>query len=116
MEILTKYTKDTLARAREVYGETNQILVSIEELNELAAVCAKYPRFDDKEEAVQKLREKVIDEVADVFNVLDHIQAVFHIQDAEAVARAASKAERINRWLRASSTLDISTKDRAVKK
>ena len=35
----TEEVTKVLERAREVYGNKNQILVSIEELNELACAC-----------------------------------------------------------------------------
>ena len=52
---------EILSKARETYGNKNQILVCIEELNELACVLAKYPRYDDDKEAVRDLYSKAID-------------------------------------------------------
>ena len=52
----------TLAKARETYGNTPQILVAIEELNELACVLAKFPRYDSEQEAQIELHQKAVDE------------------------------------------------------
>lgn len=54
---LTDEQKKKLQQCRETYGDTAQILVSIEELNELACVLAKYPRYDDSKQARTELHE-----------------------------------------------------------
>lgn len=114
MNCLFERTRRTLHRAREVYGYKNQVLVAVEELNELSCALAKYPRYDDHEKAVAELREHVVGECADVFNVLDHIQAIFHITDAEIVSTAAKKGDRLAHWLRQGDTPEISTEEREV--
>lgn len=114
MEILQEKTKNTLMRAREIYGYSNQILVAMEELNELAAVLAKYGRYSEHDKALHALKDKVIDEVADVLNVIDHIQAIFDISDENLVLRCEQKAQRLERWLSNSNDLEYTTVDRAV--
>lgn len=116
MDKLSDTTKHTLELARHVYGYNNQILVAVEELCELASVCAKYPRYTDSDKAVEELREHVLDECADVVNVLDHIQAIFGIDDNAVFARADLKALRVARWLEESSAIEQSLKDREVVK
>ena len=103
MQALFERTKEALAEARKRYGNVNQVLVSVEELNELSCVLTKYPRFDTHEEAVKSLREKVLEECGDVFNALDHIQAIFGITDEEIVEAAAHKGDRLLRWLQGNS-------------
>lgn len=114
MEVLFKSTRETLAKARETYGAKNQILVSIEELCELASVCAKYPRYGTHEKAVAELRGHVLEEMGDVLNALDHIQAIFGISYDEAVEVAAAKGGRVARWLSKSAGMEITTEDREV--
>lgn len=99
MEMLLPRTKDFLRRAREKYGYKNQISICMEELNELAAVLPKYIRYDYHEEAVNGMREKVIDECADVLNAIDHIQEIFGITDEDLVLRSAKKMDRVAGWL-----------------
>lgn len=113
--LLSDQQRAVLSVARSTYGETGQILVALEELCELAAVCAKYPRYDDKDKARQELHEKAVDEVADVLIVLDHIVSIFRITPEEVQSRAARKIERLHRWLCASDRMEQTTVDREVK-
>lgn len=107
--------KTVLSLARDTYGDTGQILVALEELCELAAVCAKYPRYDSKEKALEKLHSKVIDEVADVIVVLDHVVNIFELDSKEIQSRISAKIERLSRWLYKSQSMEQTTVDREVK-
>lgn len=104
----------TLIRARRNYGSVNQILVAIEELNELACVLAKYPRYDSKEKALEELHTKVVDEFADVLIILNHVQAIFELEDDEIESRMISKLDRVKRWLDSSESFQHTTEDREV--
>lgn len=103
-----------LKKARETYGNKNQILVCIEELNELACVLAKYPRYDSEDEARISLHDKAVDEVADVFIILDHVQHILHIGNEEIVNRIEKKVERLDRWLTNSDSMQRTVEDRTV--
>ena len=111
---LTEEHRKVLFHARCVYGNTKQILVSNEELCELAAVCAKFPRYDDPYKACQELHKNAVDEVADVIIVLDHIINIFQLKDEEIQARIAGKIERLQRWMDASNSMEQTTVDREV--
>lgn len=113
--MLTESERKVLARARETYGNTNQILVSNEELCELAAVCAKFPRYDDPEKARRELGDKAIDEVADVLIVLDHIINIFQLKPERVAARIDAKVDRLHRWLDASNSQEQTMIDREVR-
>lgn len=106
--------ENILRKARETYGNKNQILVCIEELNELACVLAKYPRYENEEEATQKLKDSVLDEVADVLIILDHIQNILGLKDEEIGTRIELKVERLERWLRKSDSMQQTLEDRKV--
>ena len=56
---------EILNRLRKMYGNKFQIMVCIEELNELACVLCKYPRYRYEEQAVNELHDKVLDEYVD---------------------------------------------------
>lgn len=88
-----------LARLRNMYGNKFQIMVCIEELNELACVLCKYPRYKLEEQAVNELRERVLDEYTDVCIILEHVKAIFHLTDSEIVKHYDAKMERISRWV-----------------
>ncbi len=111
---LTKEQKDILKQCRDTYGDTAQILVSIEELNELACVLAKYPRYDTHNQAVSELREKALDEVADVFIVLDHIRNILELSDQELTQRIEKKVQRVTRWLDTNDKFSQTLVDRVV--
>ena len=111
---ITKEQREILELARKTYGDTNQILVSVEELCELASVCTKYPRYDNKEKALKELQARAVDEVADVLIVLDHIINVFKLYPEDITKRVEGKINRLQRWLATSDRLEQSTKDREV--
>ena len=111
---LTDEQGAVLSQARDVYGNVNQLLVAAEELSELIAVCAKFPRYDDPEKARTELRQKAIDEVADVIVVLDHVINIFQLQDEEILSRIAGKIDRLSRWLGTSNSMEQTTVDRVV--
>lgn len=88
-----------LETAQANYGNANQIVVAIEELCELGAVLAKYPRYDFHDDAVQELKEKVVEETTDVIIMLRHVQMIFGIQPTEIDDMMDKKLNRLKRWL-----------------
>lgn len=107
--------KKILSDIRKTYGNTTQILVSNEELCELAAVCAKFPRYKDPKKARAELHSAAIDEVADVMIILDHVINIFQLKDEEIRKRIGGKLDRIVRWLAESSDQEQTTVDREVR-
>lgn len=105
---------NVLAKARMTYGDTAQILVSNEELCELAAVCAKFPRYESPNKAREELYDKAVDEVADVIIVLDHIINIFGVKDTDLSARINGKIARLTNWLNKSTSIEQTTIDRNV--
>lgn len=110
----TPKAKDALKRARETYGDINQIIVSIEEFNELSAILAKFSRYHNKSTAVHELKSKVVDEVADVTIVLEHVKAIFEISEKELGKRMEKKIERLDKWLDTSDDMEQTTIDREI--
>lgn len=111
---INKKQREVLAKARETYGDTAQILVSTEELCELAAVCSKYLRYKTKEKAQDELHDKAVDEVADVLIVLDHVINIFGLTPVDIGDRIAGKIARLERWLNTSNSMEQTTVDREV--
>lgn len=112
--LLNEQIKATLKKARETYGNKNQIMVCMEELCELACVLAKYPRYSDESKATEELHDKVLDELADVMIILDHVQHVMGFSDEEVSNRIKSKVDRVKRWLEHSSSMQETIDDRKV--
>lgn len=106
--------REVLKKARDVYGDTAQILVSVEELNELSCVCAKFPRYEDPDRARRELHNKAVDEVADVLIVLDHIINIFDLTPMDIGERVEAKVARMKRWLNASKSQSQTMIDREV--
>lgn len=106
--------EELLKKAQDTYGYANQITVAIEELCELASVLAKYPRYDNHIKAAEKLRENVIDELADVTVVCKHVEMIFDINQEELENRIALKLQRLKRWLDTDKTMEVTTVDREV--
>ena len=107
--------REILKKARDTYGDTAQILVSVEELNELSCVCAKFPRYEDADRARKELHNKAVDEVADVLIVLDHIINIFDLTPVDIGERVEAKVARMERWLSASKSQSQTMVDRKVK-
>lgn len=106
---LSQAQLDILAKARSTYGATAQILVSNEELCELAAVCAKFPRYESPEKAREELYDRAVDEVADVIIVLDHIVSIFDIKAEDVRTRISGKIGRLAYWLSQSESMEETT-------
>ncbi len=104
-----------LETAQATYGYANQVVVAIEELCELGAVLSKYPRYDFHDDAVEALKEKVLEETADAIIVLRHIQMIFGIQPDELDDMMDKKLNRLKRWLESDDkSFHHTTEDRAV--
>lgn len=106
--------REVLKRARETYGNGNQIQVSIGELCELGAVCSKFHRYKTREGARKALYGEVLDELADVLIVLDHIAEIFEVDPRDLERRVDGKVQRLEKWLDTSSDMEQTTRYREV--
>ena len=111
---VTPKHREILKKARDTYGDTTQILISVEELCELACVCAKFPRYEDSDVARKKLHTQALDEVADTLIVLDHIVNIFALTPVEVGERVEAKIARLDRWLHTSTSQSQTMIDRKV--
>lgn len=111
---LKYYEMEILAKARRTFGDTTQILVAMEELCELACVCAKYPRYENSSNAKEELHNKAIDELADATVVINHIINIMDIDPHEVEKRISGKVARVARWVNKSNSMQITTEDRKV--
>lgn len=114
MREFTPKMNAVLQRALKTYGRQRQVCVSAEELCELSAVLMKYIRYDSHEKALEGMKEKVTDEVADVIVMIHQLYAIFGLNDDEVHLRAMKKVARLEGWLDKSDSLEQSTSDREV--
>lgn len=110
-----EWVHSVLKRARENYGNKDQVAVACEELNELAGVLCKYQRYDTHEAAIQGIKDKVVEEIGDVEIVLNHLYAIFGVDKGAVLDSVMRKVDRLERWLDSGKTLEQSTKDRELK-
>ena len=110
----TEHQKDVLNEACLTFGTQNQISVIAEELQELAIVCLKLTRYGYIPRGIEELYPRVVDELTDVFIVIEYIEKIFGVQKEDILKRLDKKVGRIERWVNAGS-LEASTQDRDLK-
>ena len=104
--------KHTLKKARDVYGPQKELGVAAEECIELAKELIKVLRYDDFFNAVDETKENVIEEVADVLIVLDHIIELYNIKEYNLIPHIHRKMKRLEYWLENSNSIEFTTKHR----
>ena len=112
--LFTEKDLQVLQRARETYGAHKQIGVAAEECTELAKELIKAFRYDSFDDVVKNTKENVIDEVADVFIVLDHVLKLFNITSEDLQPHIAKKLQRLEYWLDNSSSIEFTTRCRTI--
>lgn len=113
-ELINKEHLKVLERARSTYGFKKQVSVVSEELSELAIVCDKFQRYDDDQEGVQALYDKAAEETADVLVALNHLFEIFQFDKATLDYWVGVKIARLERWMKQSPKLEMSTVDREL--
>jgi len=103
-----------LKKARETYGNSNQILVSAEECCELAKELLKYPRYSTDEAALKNTYNKVLDERADLEIVLDHIDSIYGFDEDTLTYAVIKKLKRLKKWLDTSNSMETTTQIRSL--
>lgn len=116
MNLTNDYKHKALRKARETFGNTRQLSVTMEELAELIAALSKYQRYDDHAQAVNESKKNVLDEFADVTIVLEHVRAIYGFTDQEIYSAQRKKIDRLERWLEKddSGSMCVTTKDREL--
>lgn len=113
-ELFNSTDLQILQRARDTYGPHKQIGVAAEECTELAKELIKSFRYDDFSDAVTNTREAVIDEVADVLIVTDHIISLYGIMPSDLKPHIRRKLDRLNYWLNNSDSIEFTTQVRTI--
>lgn len=113
-ELFTAQDKQILQKARDTYGAHKQIGVAAEECTELAKELIKAFRYDSFDDVVKNTKENVVDEVADVLIVLDHVFNLFNITAGDLQPHITKKLQRLEYWLNNSSSIEFTTRCRTV--
>ena len=112
--LFTRRGLQTLQRARETYGPHKQIGVAAEECTELAKELIKAFRYDSFDDVVKNTKENVVDEVADVLIVLDHVLKLYNITSQDLQPHVTKKLQRLEYWLDNSDSIEFTTKCREI--
>ena len=112
--LFTEKDLQILQRARETYGAHKQIGVAAEECTELAKELIKAFRYDSFDDVVRNTKENVVDEVADVLIVLDHVLQLFNITSEDLQPHIDKKLQRLEYWLNNSNSIEFTTRCRTV--
>ena len=87
--------KNTIHSMIAKYGEDSQIDVAIEEMSELIKELIKYKRSKIlASEKATVSREHVVEELGDVFFMMEYLKEIFHITDTEIRSIINEKAAR----------------------
>lgn len=81
--------RDLYERVIAHYGKQNQMHIAIEEMSELTKELCKNERGEDN-------REKIIEELADVYITLEQLEIIFNINLAELRKMQETKLRRLN--------------------
>ena len=71
-------------------------------------------RYDSFDDVVRNTKENVVDEVADVLIVLDHVLQLFNITPEDLQPHIDKKLQRLEYWLNNSNSIEFTTRCRTV--
>ena len=114
MDTRTEHMLQILKKAQDTYGFSRQLNVAVEELLELGIVLQKYDRYQSHKQALNALHDRVVDEIADVVVILNHVFMIFSLSQEEIDKRVDAKVERLERWLNVSDSMYQTVLDREV--
>ena len=84
--------------AIEQFGAANQVVVAMEEAGELVQALAKVIRYSDDEQELEKLRDHIAEEMADVLIMCNQLGIIFNIE-SEVVTWMDKKLDRLAKRL-----------------
>lgn len=86
------HRQETYKDAIALYGPRHQLNVAIEEMSELTKEICKHFRNRDN-------RNQIIEEMADVYVMLEQMGLIFHVGQEEVVKVMDAKVERLQKRL-----------------
>lgn len=86
--MLNDLQKNALVKALEKFGSISELIITVEELSELQKEVTKQLRNEGKV-------ENLIEEMADVYIVMEYLKLIFAINDEDIKTEIAFKIDRL---------------------
>ena len=86
--MLNDLQKNALVKALEKFGSISELIITVEELSELQKEVTKQLRNEGK-------MENLVEEMADVYIVMEYIKLIFAINDEDIKTEIAFKIDRL---------------------
>ena len=87
-EMLNDLQKNALVKALEKFGSISELIITVEELSELQKEVTKQLRNEGK-------MENLVEEMADVYIVMEYLKLIFAINDEDIKTEIAFKIDRL---------------------
>ena len=86
--MLNDLQKNALVKALEKFGSISELIITVEELSELQKEVTKQLRNEGK-------MENLVEEMADVYIVMEYLKLIFAINDEDIKTEIAFKIDRL---------------------
>ena len=86
--MLNDLQKNALVKALEKFGSISELIITVEELSELQKEVTKQLRNEGK-------MENLVEEIADVYIVMEYLKLIFAINDEDIKTEIAFKIDRL---------------------
>lgn len=86
--MLNDLQKNALVKALEKFGSISELIITVEELSELQKEVTKQLRNEGK-------IENLVEEMADVYIVMEYLKLIFAINDEDIKTEIAFKIDRL---------------------
>ena len=86
--MLNDLQKNALVKALEKFGSISELIITVEELSELQKEVTKQLRTEGK-------MENLVEEMADVYIVMEYLKLIFAINDEDIKTEIAFKIDRL---------------------
>lgn len=86
--MLNYLQKNALVKALEKFGSISELIITVEELSELQKEVTKQLRNEGK-------MENLVEEMADVYIVMEYLKLIFAINDEDIKTEIAFKIDRL---------------------
>lgn len=104
--------EDICIKAINTYGDSHQLGIAMEELAELIQACNKYRRALDGSFSLEKAKQMLIEEIADVEICLTQIRHIASIKNDTVEAMKAIKLNRLSNSMNVNLSKQLTIEER----